>query len=286
MKTFKMRYYYMAPLIVLAMVACAKRDTDFAKKAAAAKEAAAQKPGTPGTDTSPTDNTTGTGRDGSAGTGTDTAKDKNGKPVESKKDGTYGGDLESTYATSCENKIAMVADADEEELVTKEVITKDKGSYVLQSTSMFSERIEKGSKAKNQVVLAGSLYELPKDFKTSSQDHSKILVNCHTIKIDNKSTQTLTAVGSLPYEISTEDGSIKIFRADQIVLGKTSTATTTLKASSMKFEDFMTDNGNIRKSIVVKSKDSSDITIKLFTSKEDDKGTVTTTISGVYSLKK
>lgn len=273
MKTFRMRYYYMAPLLVLAMVACAKRDNDFAKKAAAAKAAAQQQK--PGAQTSPTPTPT-PGR----GTTADTA-------ATDKKD-SYKGDLSAVRQDSCANPIAMEinTDNDEKELSVDDLITKDKASYVLQSTKLFVETTAKGAdKATSQIALEGSLYELPKDFKSQAQATDKAMVTCLT-----KTLEAATGGLTLPYDISTEDGSIKNLRQDKLELTKTSTAlTSTLYAQAQDAKDLKVspDGVDSYKLLIVGGKDNAEITIKTQTVTKDTSGnTIKKTVMGTYSLKK
>lgn len=299
MNSFKMRYYYMAPLLVLAMVACAKRDNNFAKKAGeakAAQEKAAQEKAAAGKTTTPP-----AGKDGAdPGTGSETPvttnpdgtkKTEEDKDKKSTVENAYKGDLEQTYADSCDNKLAMEADKDnkEEEIHLKDIITKEKGSYVLKSTDLFAERTDKDSKILNQMVLAGSSFDLPKDFKDMAQGQS-VMVNCHTINLADDSTQTMIGELVVPYEISTVDGAIKVLRFDKVELKNKnqSTALTVLKAKDGNLTNLVEKESEGRKVLLLKHSDSSDITIRIQKSLKDEKtgSVMKKTFSATYSLKK
>lgn len=292
MNSFKMRYYYMAPLLVLAMVACAKRDNNFAKKAGEAK-AAQEKAAHPTPTPSPTGKDAATpGADTSVTTNPDgTKKTEENKDKKSTVENAYKGDLEQTYADSCDNKLAMEADKDnkEEEIHLKDIITKEKGSYVLKSTDLFAERTDKDSKILNQMVLAGSSFDVPKDFKDTAQGQS-VMVNCHTINLADDSTQTMIGELVVPYEISTVDGAIKVLRFDKVELKNKnqSTALTVLKAKEGNLTNLVEKETEGRKVLLLKHSDSSDITIRIQKSIKDEKtgSLMKKTYSATYSLKK
>ncbi|MBS1969896.1 MAG: hypothetical protein JSU04_06290 [Bdellovibrionales bacterium] len=287
MNSFRMRYYYMAPLLVLAMVACAKRDNNFAKKAGEAK-AAQQKAGQPTPTPSPTGKDT---ADTSVTTNPDGTKKTEEKDKSSAVANAYKGDLEQTYADSCENKLAMEVNKDdkEEEIQLKDIITKEKGSYVLKSTDLFAERTDKDSKILNQMVLAGSSFDLPKDFKDTAQGQA-VMVNCHTINLADDSSQTMIGELVVPYEISTVDGAIKVLRFDKVELKNKnqSTALTVLKAKEGNLTNLVEKEAEGRKVLLLKHSDSSDITIRIQKSIKDEKtgSVMKKTFSATYSLKK
>ncbi len=343
MNSFKMRYYYMAPLLMLAMVACAKRDNNFAKNAAEAKaaqektaqeKAAREKAGqAPCTSLCPPSAPGGKGgtNPGNTVDGATPVKEKDGSTVTTKPDGTkvtatadgktivtspdgktmtttpdgkitvedkkpatkdaYKGDLEQTLADSCENKLAMEVNKDnkEEEIQLKDVITKEKSSYVLKSTDLFAERTDKDSKTLNQIVLAGSAFELPKDFKDTTQGQA-VMVNCHTINLADDSSQTMIGELVVPYEISTADGAIKVLRFDKVELKNKnqSTALTVLKAKDGNLTNLIEKEAEGRKVLLFKNSDSSDITIRIQKTIKDEKtgSVMTKTYSATYSLKK
>ncbi len=251
MNTFKMRYFFLVPTVVLAMVACAKRDSDFARRA-----------------TEPV---------------ADKAVDKT----------AYKGDLKAVYQDSCKNLISMdlknnTSSDIEKELTLDDVVTKEKGSYVLQSTELYVDRAVKDSKINNQLFATGSHYELPKDFVTTSTDNGKIVVVCHTVKADEASAQNLSASLVLPYAFSTLDGSVPALRQDKIDIDNKAAVKTTsvLYSQDDNLEKMLTDSKG-KHSLVMKHTNG-DITINTQVSTTDEKsGTVTNVfMSGTYSLKK
>jgi hypothetical protein len=293
-----MRYYYIAPLLVLAMVACAKRDNNFAKKAGeakAAQEKAAQEKAAAGKTTTPPGKDSanpGTCADNSVTTNPDcTQKPDENREKKSTVENAYNGDLEQTYTDSCENKLAMEVNKEnkEEELHLKDIITKEKGSYVLKSTNLFAERTDKDSKVLNQIVLAGSAFDLPKDFKDMAQGQA-VMVNCHTINLADDSKQTMVGDFVIPYEISTVDGAIKVLRFDKVELKNKnqSTALTVLKAKEGNITNLVEKESEGRKVLLIKHSDSSDITIRIQKSLKDEKtgSVMKKTYSATYSLKK
>lgn len=282
MKSFRMRSYYLAPLLVLAVVACAKRDNDFAKKAAN-NRAGAQKVTDRAGQPLPKD-----GVNPEVLNKEQTVKDAETK--DKKQQATYAGDLEQTFREACKNMISMEADTekDEEEIVLSDIITKEKQSYVLQSTELFAERTDKETKDVHQMTFTGSTFELPKDFKGQAQDQ-KTVVTCHNVSLDEAAKQEMSADLILPYDISAEDGAIKVLRQDKAELSSSKKAVaSTLYSQAMNLKEAISEDQENKKILIVKHKDSSDITIKIQSTTTDKKtgAILKKTISGTYALKK
>lgn len=272
MKSFKMRYFFLTPMVVLAMVACAKRDSDFAKRAAEARNAAdktaTEAPPAPGLDANP-----------SPKADPATLVDKD----------TYKGETEGLYKESCKNPIHMEPQEGEIELAMDKIVTKEKGSYVLQSSELYVDHAAKDVKGHNQLHATGSQFELPKDFNKTATDSTKVIPVCHTIKADEASTQKLSENLILPYEISTEDGAVKVLRQDQIEIDHKAVIKTisTLNSKDSDLKEILSDAEG-KRSLIVKRTNSDDITIKLqITTTDETSGTLTNVfMSGNYSLKK
>lgn len=282
MKPFRMRSYYLAPLLVLAVIACAKRDNDFAKKAAN-NRAGAQKMTDRTGQPLPKD-----------GVNTDllnkepTVKDAETK--DKKQETSYAGDLEQTFRETCKNMISMDVDSEkgEEEIALTDIITQEKKSYVLQSTELFAEKTGKDIKDIRQMTFTGSAFELPKDFKSQAEDQ-KTVVTCHNVSFDGAAKQEITADLILPYDISAEDGAIRVLRQDKVELSSAKKAVaSTLYSQSMNLKDAISEDVENKKILIVKHKDSSDITIKIQSTTTDKKtgAVLKKTISGNYALKK
>jgi len=302
MKPFRMRYYLMAPLLVLAMIACAKRDSDFAKKAAEQKAAAeaAKKPGA--AQPKPGDAKAGTNdgkvdvpessRGGTPSTGTD-------KPADSKKSDSdtkeidpeqkkktpkeHEGDLHTE--DSCDNKISMKLGDKEEKLSYDDIVKNEEGTYVLQDTQLFIEKKTESEKT-TQLNMIGLPLELA-DGKDDAKSDKHLNFVCNTVK---ESSQKIEGDVTLPYDISTKDGSIKHLRIDNVSVSKTEQKTNSriYKHASKSYNLKMVlalDSGNNQVSIV-KAKDSKDIILKIQFKETKDQETITKTYQGTYSLKK
>lgn len=284
MKSFKMRSYYLAPLLILAAVACAKRDSDFAKKAADAKATQQQKAGTQGTPApSPSP----------GASPADTAADPDAKPAEDgkkaedakKEDPTaYEGDL--TKQASCENKISLTAGDDEHDIDVKDIITNEDGTYILQSAELFLEQSKDSEKTANQLnaiatpMKAGEVGQIVVG--------KNLQITCHTVDLSENSTQQISGLLSLPYDISTKDGKTKQMRRDEVVLSKEkkSALSTIDQAKNFDLQELIK---NAKETTTIKlrrAKDSKDFTLILQFKKKNAEGVSIKTVLGTYSLKK
>lgn len=271
MKSFKSRYFFLAPMVVLALVACAKRDSEFAKRAAEAK-AGAQKTETPATD--------------SAKPTSPPAPELNPKS-ETK---AYEGDVTDIVKDTCENPIKMEAQKGEKELVLSELFSDDQGSYVLQSTEFFSETQSEGEDSKNQLHATGSAYTLPEKFKSSTIAHDKIIVVCHTGKDGSKDKKVHKLNGSLrlPHEIHL-DGKVKIFREDKVAIENTTIKTTsTLYEQDQDLKKMISEAKPEGLKFIILKQSNNDIVVKMQIIKTDEKTSETglLSMSGTYTLKK
>ncbi|HEY8269698.1 MAG TPA: hypothetical protein VIG33_02335 [Pseudobdellovibrionaceae bacterium] len=275
MKSFKMRYFFIAPMVVLAIVACAKRDSDFAKRAEDARNAANKT--TPPTSPTPSPTTDlkapSPAPADPANPTTDTSEDQDG--------------TKDLYKESCKNPIVMEVQEDETELAIDDLVSKEKSSYILQSSEFYVDHAVKDAKEnslpKNQLHVTGSQYELPKDFDKTATDENKILVICHTVKADKTSTQKMSDNFILPYEISAADGSVTVLRQDKIDIDSKATIkkVSTLYSQKFSLKQLLADP-QVKQSLIVKHSDGS-IVIKLQLTNTEDK--TDAFISATYTLK-
>ncbi|MGZ3795455.1 MAG: hypothetical protein ACXVB1_03775 [Pseudobdellovibrionaceae bacterium] len=280
MTSFQLRYFFLTPLVVLAIIACAKRDSDFAKRAAEARNAA-NKPA-PQASASPSPGKTVPPPNPSPSTSPATPADPSANIDNEDQDGTA--DL---YKDHCDNLIKMEAQEGETELTLDDMLTKEKKASVLQSSEFYVEHATKDAKAKSQLHAASSQYVLPKDFSKTATDKNKITLICHTVKADKTSTQKMDAQFILPNEIS-EDGSVSVLRQDKIAIDNKATISTlsTLYSENFNLKKLLEDV-RVKNSLIVKQADGN-ITIKLQLAETDEaSGTATTAfISGVFTPKK
>lgn len=283
----QIRYFLLTPMVVLAIVACAKRDSDFAKRAAEAKEAANKTaPGKdPKTSLSPSPNPS-----VSPAEPADSVAD-NEEESRNDQDGTA--DL---YKESCNNPISMEAKEGETVLTVEELLNKDKQAYVLQSSEFYVEQTAKASKeesaAKHQLHVTGSHYALPQDFKAKATASNKMVVVCHTVKADEASTQKMSHGYILPYEISAADGAIAVLRQDKTDIDNKANIknVSTLYSQAYNVKHLLADTQQVTKSLILKQADGT-IVIKLhiknvIEKSEETSGAVTNAfVSGVYALK-
>jgi hypothetical protein len=279
MKPFKMRYYYLAPLLVLAMIACAKRDNDFAKKAAAGRDAQ-QKTANETNQTAPVNVGNGSASNAAGDAIKDADKDKN-----KKQDASYNGDLETKK--SCENKVSMALDEKEEDVVYKDIVTNEDGTYTLQSTELFIDQAQDTAKPL-QVNALGVPFNLPEGQDDGAGKNLNVV--CQTLDLTDRSKEKINGDMTLPYDISTKDGSIKHLRQDKLALSKSEKiATSRIYPNSDKeytFKKLISTESETMKIALVRMKDSKDFTLKIQMKSKSDLGVVTKTLKGTYSLKK
>jgi hypothetical protein len=304
MKSFNMRPYYLAPLLVLAMIACAKRDSNFAKDAAAKRAAEQQKAGTQGTPTaspspgaspgaSPADAAPAADSDGKPAD--DAAKtDEQKKAEEAKKAAAYEGDL--TTQSACENKISAALADNEEEISMKDIATGEEGTYILQSGEIFIEQSVDADKSSLQLDAIATPWTLPAD--QDKAEGKNLQIACHTVKLTEKSTDKISGEDfALPYDISTKNGFAKHIRRDSVTLSATENVVKSkiyaYKNSKEGFDvnEYVrnpnTANESVKATIKLKRvKGSKDFSFIIQRKSTQAKGVSTKTVIGTYSLKK
>lgn len=297
MKSFQMRSYYLAPLLVLAMVACAKRDNDFAKKAAEAKAAAEQlKAGTQKPAASPVPSpgaSPATAADGSEVTdpAASTTDPDDKKKADAK---SYEGDL--TTQKSCDNHISSSPEENESAIEMRNILTSEEGTYVLQSGELFLEQQDTDSdKPSNQINAIATPWTLAAD--QDKAEGKNLQVTCHSVDISEKSKQKVSGVLALPYDINAKTGFAKHIRRDQITLSATEkTVKSNIYTYKKAAEGFdvgayvanpNSANDSVKTVVTMKRvKNSTDFKLIIKTKTTSATGVSTKTVLGTYSLKK
>lgn len=308
MKSFQMRSYYLAPLLVLAMVACAKRDNDFAKKAAEAKAAAEQlkagtqkptaspvpspgaSPATAAEDSDVTDPAAST-TDPDAQKAEDAAKSDDKMKADAK---SYEGDL--TTQKSCDNHISSSPEENENAIEMRNILTSEEGTYVLQSGELFLEQQDADSdKPSNQINAIATPWTLAAD--QDKAEGKNLQVTCHSVDISEKSKQKVSGVLALPYDINAKTGFAKHIRRDQITLSATEkTVKSNIYVYKKAAEGFdvgayvanpNSTNDSVKTVVTMKRvKNSTDFKLIIKTKTTSATGVSTKTVLGTYSLKK
>lgn len=277
MKSTGMRYFLLAPMVVLATVACAKRDNDFAARLAKAKSEAAEKTGKP--------------LDGTAASRftKTTPEIPTTLPLPAE---AYKGDATIVRADACENPIKMEAQKDEKELALDEIGGADKSSLLLKSTEFFSEVTtkEKETETKAQLHATGSLFTLPENFKATTSTQDKVAVICQTGKEapEDRKAEKLEAVLRLPLEVLA-DGSVKILREDKVEIeGRLVKTNSTLYEADQNLKKMAGDENSEGTQLLVLKQTNGDVVIKLKTTSTDAATGKTTTqwMAGTYTVKK
>ncbi|WP_413289919.1 hypothetical protein [Bdellovibrio sp. HCB337] len=277
MNSFRMRHLIMIPLITLAVVACAKRDSNFGKKSRGGNQTKTATDGTgtgTGTPTNPDDKVDLGGGD----------KDSVDQPEVTEETDEVAG-----YTEQCKNPILMdVADGDDP--VTVDELLKDgKGTYSLIDTQYFVETETKAEEAKKQLYVLGSEYATPAGFSKAVSDSQKIFVNCHTIKpsASKDATNKIRHSNDLPNSFDAETGIGKVMRQDAFSIKDGTLKTlSTLYTGNYSLEDQLGQSKpEGRKVLIVKHGDK--VIIKLKYSTTETSGQKTTmTASATYKLVK
>jgi hypothetical protein len=270
-----MRYFLLAPMVVLAMVACAKRDSEFAKRAADAKTGANKV-------------TTKASPSPSASPATSVSPNPSVSPAPTADKDLYKGDTENIAQDHCDNPFKMELQEGETKLELSDLLKEEKGTYVLKSTEFFVEYQAKNGKVISQVHATGSEFASPEEFKSPATVYDKIVPICHTAQDKIKEGKVISARGSiqLPNEFQI-DGSVKILRKDKFEAANALIkVTSTLSSADANIKTMIgAEKPTGTTDLILRKDNSSDVVIKINYTKTDAAGlTGSVWMSGTYSL--
>lgn len=252
MNSFKMHHLLLIPMMVLAVNACAKRDSNFGKK-------------NPGTQ----------------GAATDPATQEGAK--------TEDADGSLPYAPNCINPIAMEAAEGQEAVEIADLLKEAKGTYSLINTQYFVEAETKEGEAKEQLHTQGSEYKTPEDFSAAITDTQKTAVICYTIKPIEGKELKIRASMDLPNSFNAADGKGSVLRQDTVVVKNGSIKSlSTIYSGSYDVKNTFGEGKSEGVKVLVIKHDKNRVTLKMQFNRSDLKTGKKSlvTASGTYVLSK
>jgi hypothetical protein len=185
----------------------------------------------------------------------------------------------------CVNPLEMKVQAGEKEIQLKDLVTEKDGSYQLISTEIFTA-IENKKGTANNLHFLGSEITADENLKEESTSSDKIEVLCAT-KAKEGEDLSLSADLDVPNSFDTKDGSVRVYRHDEVKIVNGKEAPLSVVFPKMaKIGDAGDKKPDGLQFLVVK-KDNSDVTIKMqFNTVDRQQKRSSAIISATYRLKK
>jgi hypothetical protein len=260
MNTYKMRNVILIPMIVLAVNACAKRDSNLVKPSQA-----------PVAGEKPADTTVTTG----------TAAEEAAKKALEMADGSL------SYSPACKNPIKMDLSEKQDSLAITDLISEsNKGTYNLVGTEYFAEAdaaVE--GDPKEQISAFGNEYQTPENMSAAVTDNQKVTITCHTTKPAEGKVSKISGSMDFANSFSAADGKGTVVRQDAVTAkNRTIKTVTTLYSSTTDLKQSLASASDVK--IVIVKQASGDVTIKKQFTRPDLKTgkNIKVTMSATYKL--